>query len=446
MWALASLALRASDSPALAMAKLASLSETGASAPVPLQARSGAELSSAAVARGGEATAREGYVADLLIAQSQVLETLAKDASLTEMLEVFARTIEAQSEDMLCSILLLEGNTLRHGAAPSLPAEYTRAIDGAAIGPAVGSCGTAAFTKQQVIVADIATHPLWENYRHLALPHGLKACWSTPILGPDNRVLGTFAMYYRTAREPTDHDCRLMEIWTRLAALGITRKQAEESARAEQQLLLHLFKAQEYERKLAAYELHDGVAQYLAGAVMHLESYLQLIAEAPLPAEIEITRHLLQKALQESRRLINGLRPPVLDEHGVVAALEHLIQEQTTPETQIVFEHETSFHRLPSSLETAIFRIAQEALTNAKSHGRSARIEVSLKHDGDRIYLTVRDWGRGFQPNGVSKGHGLRGIRERVRLLGGTVDISSQIGSGTSIRVELPILVPPKTT
>ena len=187
---------------------------------------------------------------------------------------MFAETIEYQSKDMLCSVLLLDGKTLRHGAAPSLPDEYNRAIDGVTIGPMVGSCGTAAFTKSQIIVSDIETDPLWADYRDLALRHGLRACWSTPIICNKGEVLGTFALYYRNPRVPNEHELRLIAIWSRLAALGIKRKLAQESLEAEQRLLEDLFRAQEYERRLTAYELHDGIAQYAAGAIMHLESYV----------------------------------------------------------------------------------------------------------------------------------------------------------------------------
>ena len=96
------------------------------------------------------------------------------------MLTLFCHIIEQQSPGMLCSVLLLEGTQLRHGAAPSLPKEYIAAIDGMLIGPQAGSCGTAAYRKETVIVSDIATDPLWEQGRRLALGHGLRACWSTP--------------------------------------------------------------------------------------------------------------------------------------------------------------------------------------------------------------------------------------------------------------------------
>lgn len=386
-------------------------------------------------------TAKKEQLDDLLVVQSQVLETLSGEASLSEMLNVIAKTIERQSGDMLCSILLLDGDTLRHGAAPSLPDEYSRAIDGKTIGPAAGSCGTAAFTKKTVIVSDIATDPLWANYRELALQYGLRACWSTPIFCADDRVIGTFANYYRTVRLPNHRERRLMSVWSNVVALGIRRKQAEEAFKEEQQCLLHLFRAQEYERKLAAYELHDGIAQYAAGVIMHLETYVRTLGDEPPPIQLDATRDLLHKTLDESRRIINGLRPPILDEGGVVMALEQLIQERSQGGLQIVFDHHTEFERLAPSLEMAIFRIAQEALTNATKHSGSPTIEIALNRQGDRVRLAVRDHGTGFTPDGTSEGAlGLRGIRERVTLLGGTVAIDSEPGKGSCVAVDLPAL------
>ena len=130
---------------------------------------------------------------------------------------------------MLGSILLMDadGKRLRHGAAPSLPQAYCEAIDGAEIGPCAGSCGTAAYTGTPVFVSDIATDPLWAEFKAVALPHGLRACWSTPILTRGRKVLGTFAMYHREPREPTVRDLALVDLVTQTAALVIDREQAK---------------------------------------------------------------------------------------------------------------------------------------------------------------------------------------------------------------------------
>ena len=128
-------------------------------------------------------------------AQSLVLERITTGAPLKEVLELLVNTIEARSRGMLGSVLLLDaaGRHLIHGAAPSLPRAYTDALDGGEIGPNEGSCGTAAYDCRQVVVQDIATDPLWMNYRDLAAEHGLAACWSTPICSSTGKVLGTFA-------------------------------------------------------------------------------------------------------------------------------------------------------------------------------------------------------------------------------------------------------------
>ena len=125
---------------------------------------------------------------------------------LEHALGLMLATVELQFDGrMLASILLLDsdGRRLRHGAAPSLPGDYCTAIDGVAIGPNVGSCGTAAYLGHPVYVTDIANDPLWSDYRELAAQHGLCACWSTPIKGRSRPILGTFAIYYRTPRSPT---------------------------------------------------------------------------------------------------------------------------------------------------------------------------------------------------------------------------------------------------
>src|SRR5229473_7708718 len=129
---------------------------------------------------------------------------IARGDSRALVLEGACRVFEELASGSLSSILLLDPKTnrLRHGAAPSLPIAYTEAINGLAIGPSAGSCGTAAYRAEQVIVSDIATDPLWADYRDLALRHGLRACWSIPIPSQDGSVLGSFAIYYREPRTP----------------------------------------------------------------------------------------------------------------------------------------------------------------------------------------------------------------------------------------------------
>lgn len=163
--------------------------------------------------------------------QSLVLERVAEGRPLTSVLEELARAIEKRARGVLCSVLLLDdgGTRLRHCVAPSLPEEYNRAVDGLTIGPAAGSCGTAAYRCETVIVTDIATDPLWADWRDIALKHDLRSCWSTPIVSTANKVLGTFAMYYREPRGPTAQELELINTAARVAGIAIERTQVEES-------------------------------------------------------------------------------------------------------------------------------------------------------------------------------------------------------------------------
>ncbi|HVU49690.1 MAG TPA: ATP-binding protein [Polyangia bacterium] len=166
--------------------------------------------------------------------QRRILEQAARGAPLRDLLTGITLLIEQQRPGhMTCSVLLLdrEHSCVRHGAAPSLPADLVARIDGARIGPQEGSCGTAAYLGERVIVEDIATHPAWASYRAAALPHGLRACWSTPIFSASREVLGTFAMYYREPRGPDAADLELVERATDLAAVAIQRDRAEAALR-----------------------------------------------------------------------------------------------------------------------------------------------------------------------------------------------------------------------
>ena len=167
---------------------------------------------------------------NLLTGQKRVLEMIATNAPLEETLAALMKFLESGSEGILASILLLDedGVHVRHGAAPSLPEAYIKAIDGVAIGPRAGSCGTAMFRREPVIVTDILHDPLWEGYRDLIVPYGLHACWSTPIFSHSGRVLGSFAMYYREVRSPAPAEKQLVDIATHIASIAIEHYRADQ--------------------------------------------------------------------------------------------------------------------------------------------------------------------------------------------------------------------------
>jgi GAF domain-containing protein len=153
------------------------------------------------------------------------------------ILSRYLREIEAQSDSfILTSILLRDGNVLRHGAAPTLPDAYCAAIDGLEFGPATGSCGTATHFGRPIYVTDIATDPLWADYKGLALQHGLRACWSTPIFDEERNVIGTFAIYHLSPGAPTNEEiASIATITDSVAKAIIWSRSAQELARGQPQ-------------------------------------------------------------------------------------------------------------------------------------------------------------------------------------------------------------------
>src|SRR5258706_5619949 len=174
----------------------------------------------------------------LLAAENQILEMVATGRPLAGILDGLCRLVGQLCDKSLASIFLIDpnGRCLRRGAGPSFPEAFMAAVDGVEIGPCVGSCGTAAYRKEQVIVSDIATDPLWADYRELALAYGLRARWSTPILSSDGSLLGIFGIYGREPRTPTPQHQHTIKQMTHLASVAIERKQAAESLRASELL------------------------------------------------------------------------------------------------------------------------------------------------------------------------------------------------------------------
>ena len=225
----------------------------------------------------------------------------------------------------------------------------------------------------------------------------------------------------------------------------VTQKRlATEAIGKEQRLLRRLLELHERERRLTAYEIHDGFAQQLTGALFRLQSFRQTHAcdSADNWDDFDSAMRLVTRAIEEARRLISGLRPPILDESGVIRAIEYLVCEHETDDgPRIEFVPHVAFDRLAPPLESAIFRIVQESLQNACQHSRSDRVRVELTQSGDRVHVDVRDWGVGFSTDAVEEQRfGLQGIRERTRLLNGRVVIESAPGKGTHISVELPLV------
>jgi diguanylate cyclase (GGDEF)-like protein/PAS domain S-box-containing protein len=171
--------------------------------------------------------------------RNHVLELLAHGAPPSTILVAIVRGVEQEQPDMLCSVMLLdsEGMHLLNGAAPSLPDFYNDAIDGFGVGIGAGSCGTAAFTGQRVIVEDVQAHPYWAPYRELTAKAGLGACWSEPLRSVSGKVLGTFSIYHRQVHQPNEEEIHLIEQAANLAEIALGRSHAVEALKESEQLL-----------------------------------------------------------------------------------------------------------------------------------------------------------------------------------------------------------------
>jgi signal transduction histidine kinase len=248
-----------------------------------------------------------------------------------------------------------------------------------------------------------------------------------------------FAFRYAPLRSTADEVVGVVAV-----AVDVTKRwQTEAGLLVERCLMSEMLRSHERDRRLIAYEIHDGPVQDVTGAQMHLESLLCTSEVPPGPArhKLELALSLVRKAVRESRELIGGLRPPILDESGVVSAIEHLIDDQRADDgPSIELKVHVQFDRLEPLLEGTIYRIVQEAITNVRRHSKSDRAEIRLVQVDDRIQLEIRDGGVGFNPADVQqKRLGLQGIRERARLLHGRAAIDSAPGKGTRVFVDLPV-------
>ncbi|ADE11899.1 EAL domain-containing protein [Sideroxydans lithotrophicus] len=273
--------------------------------------------------------------------RSQSLELLAGDNSILSILKAIVQGVERLNPGMLCSILLLDkdGKHLGKGIAPSLPDFYNTAIEGVEIGLGVGSCGTAAYTKERIIVEDIQTHPYWALYKELAAKAGLGSCWSQPILSSTDQVLGTFAIYHHQAYTPTESDIQLIEQSARLASIAIERKRSEEALHYSEKRFRDVNDAAgEYVWEMGT----DMVYTYVSNRSVDVKGYVpdELLGHTPMefmPVEdIPHVREIVNRAIASNTSFklqhrditksgtllweeVNGV--PFFDEHGELMGL-----------------------------------------------------------------------------------------------------------------------------
>jgi PAS domain S-box-containing protein len=382
--------------------------------------------------------------AHLQAGERRALEMLASGAPTGEILRVIVETIEELEPGTVASILLLDetGAKLRHGSAPRLPDEYNRAIDGSAVSEKAGSCGTAAFLGRPVYVVDILTDPLWDDYRDLARMTGMRACWSTPIRSNDGSVLGTFALYHRTRKMPDGLVLDTIGRATHVAGIVLERRRLDEELRA---LTARIEAVREEERTGMARELHDELGQTLTALKMDI-AWIGRRANAnrELDGKLAEMSRMTDGMIQEIRRISAELRPVVLDDLGLAAALEWYASEFGErigiPCNVRVDLGDAILER---DLSTAAFRIYQEALTNVARHAAASCVDITLRMDASNLRLEIADDGVGLPQSTKRPGSlGLVGMRERARRLGGECVVSRREPKGTIVTLLVPIRKP----
>jgi PAS domain S-box-containing protein len=405
----------------------------------------------------------------LLAGEKRLLEMIARGDSRELILEGACLLVEELAGGSLCSILLFDpsANCLRHGAAPSLPKTYTEAIDGAVIGPSVGSCGTAAYRAEPVIVSDIATDPLWADFRDLASAHDLRACWSTPILSSAGKVLGTFATYYREPRSASSQEHNVIERITHLASIAIEREQGEAVLRQAQADLAHVSRVTTM-GELTASLAHE-VNQPIAAAVTNANTCLRwlmrdhpdveeacaaasrVVKDGTRAAEIVSRTRLLFKKGTWQRELV--------DANEIIREMIVLLRGETT-RYSISVRTELAAD-LPQAMGDRVQ--LQQVLMNLMINGidamknvdgtRELAIKSQRAEDGE-VVVFVTDTGVGLPPQQAEQifnaffttkphgtGMGLRISRSIVESHGGRLRATDNPPRGASFYFTLPTKV-----
>ncbi|MGA7925508.1 MAG: MHYT domain-containing protein [Candidatus Sulfotelmatobacter sp.] len=402
--------------------------------------------------------------------ESRILEMIARDAPLEETLEKLVRVVEAQFAGLLCSVLLLDedGQHARHGAAPSLPKPYNDAIDGLLIGPKAGSCGTAMYRREPVVVTDILHDPLWEEYREVAEPYGFRACWSTPILAHSGKALGSFAMYYREPRSPSAAEIRALEMATHLAGIAIERKLAREERerlRQAQADLAHINRVTTM-GELTASLAHE-VNQPIAAAVTDANTCLRWLMRDP--HDLEEARQAASRIIKDSTRaaeIISRVRQ--LFKKGTpqreLVDINEVIQEMV-----VLLRSEAARYSISVRTELAADlphvtgdRVQlQQVLMNLMTNGMDAMKDVdgtceliirSQQAEDGQLMVSISDTGAGLPPQKADQifnaffttkpqgtGMGLRISRSIVESHGGRLWAADNAPRGASFHLTLPI-------
>jgi signal transduction histidine kinase len=288
---------------------------------------------------------------------------------------------------------------------------------------------------------DVEADPLWDDHRELARAHGLRSCWSFPILGEHDRVLGTFALYHRTPRAPDDAALELMKRAAHVAGIVLGRRALDEQRGA---LAGRIEAAREDERTRIARDVHDQLGQALTALKLDVGWLQRRITDPALAGKLDDMARSTDEILRAVRRIAADLRPGILDDVGLRAAIEWQAEDFTRRTgTPCSVRAELGDLQLERGLATNVFRIFQEALTNIARHAGARHVEVSLGLDHGQLRLEIADDGVGLPevgPRGTTLG--ILGMRERAWRLGGECTVKRRVPHGTTVTVVVPLRFP----
>jgi len=326
---------------------------------------------------------------------------------------------------------------------------YRDAIGKVKLALGEGVSGWVAVHREPVVIA----HNKWADARYKYIPAlgggRYTSMLSIPLISPADRLVGVVNLHTEQHRAFGQRDIDLLSHVASLLAAAIEHaslfRELEVKEEALQRMVKRTVAAQEEERRRVATEIHDGVTQQLISIWYRVQACERLL-ERDLPAargELEVAKSLIGEALNEARSAIYDLRPATLDDLGLVPAIEALTRRTFGPEVEVNVATDIPPH-LPTHLETALYRICQELLNNVRKHAGAARVEVNLESETDQLRMIVIDDGRGFDVGAYQSlrpetSFGLAGVTERVEMVGGRLDISSEIGRGTRAEIRIPL-------
>jgi PAS domain S-box-containing protein len=399
--------------------------------------------------------------------ESGILEMIARDAPLPEILDKLVRVVEAQFTGLLCSVLLLDdnGKHLHHGAAPNLPEPFTKAIDGLSIGPKAGSCGTAMHRREPVIVTDILEDPLWEEYRSVAKPYGFRACWSTPILSHSGKALGSFAMYYREPRSPRPGETQALQMATHLSGIAIERKQAREERerlRQAQAELAHINRVTTM-GELTASLAHE-VNQPIAAAITDANTCLRWIAaDTPNIEEARAAAMRIVKDVKRAGEIVTRMRQlskkvtsqrELVDVNEIIREMLLLLRGETTQYSiSVMTELAADLPRVMADrvqLQQVLMNLMVNGIEAMKDADERQLLISSQRAEDGQLRISVSDTGAGlplqhanqifdafFTTKPQGSGMGLRISRSIIESHGGRLWAADNSHRGASFHFTL---------